>query len=33
MHPFRFGVQYSSAATAADIRETARKVEDLGYST
>jgi probable F420-dependent oxidoreductase len=34
-HPrkFRFGVQVSSAASAADWRDKARKIEDLGYST
>ena len=30
---FRFGVQVSSATSAADWRDKARKVEDLGYST
>jgi probable F420-dependent oxidoreductase len=30
---FRFGVQVSSATSAADWREKARKMEDLGYST
>jgi probable F420-dependent oxidoreductase len=30
---FRFGVQVSNAASAADWREKARKMEDLGYST
>ena len=30
---FRFGVQVSSAASAADWRDKARKIEDLGYST
>lgn len=33
MHPFRFGVQYGSAPTGAEYRETVRKVEGLGYST
>ena len=33
MHPFRFGVQYSGAATGTAYRETVRKIEDLGYST
>ena len=33
MHPFRFGVQYSSAASGAEYRETVRKIEGLGYST
>jgi probable F420-dependent oxidoreductase len=34
-HPrrFRFGVQVSSAASATEWREKARKIEDLGYST
>jgi probable F420-dependent oxidoreductase len=34
-HPrrFRFGVQVSSAGSAAEWRDTARRVEDLGYST
>lgn len=31
-HPFRFGVQASSAADAAGWAETARRAEDLGYS-
>lgn len=31
--PFRFAAQISSSASAADWSETARKVEDLGYST
>ena len=31
--PFRFGVQASGPATAADWAELARKVEGLGYST
>ena len=31
--PFRFGVQLSHAATAADWAELARKAEDLGYSS
>ena len=30
---FRFGVQCSSASSAAEWRERARKMEDLGYST
>jgi probable F420-dependent oxidoreductase len=30
---FRFGVQVSTATSAADWREKARKIEDLGYST
>ena len=30
---FRFGVQCSSASSAADWRDRARKMEDLGYST
>ena len=33
MPPFRFGVQLSKADTGAAWRSTARKVEDLGYST
>src|ERR1700733_5835129 len=33
MHPFRFGVQLSNAETGAAWRATARKIEDLGYST
>jgi len=33
MHPFRFGLQLSRAGTGADWRATARKTEDLGYST
>jgi probable F420-dependent oxidoreductase len=33
MPPFRFGVQLSSAASGAAWRETARKIEALGYST
>ena len=33
MPPFRFGVQLSTAESAAAWRETARRVEDLGYST
>jgi len=33
MHPFRFGVQLSKAETGAEWRATARKIEDLGYST
>lgn len=31
--PFRFGVQVSSASSASDWRDKARKMEDLGYST
>lgn len=31
-HPFRFGVQVSSAPDAAAWTDTARKVEDLGFS-
>ncbi len=33
MKPFRFGVQVSEATGAADWRDKARKLEDLGYST
>ena len=33
MRPFRFGIQLSKAATGAAWRSTARRVEDLGYST
>ena len=33
MHPFRFGVQYGKPESPAAFRETARKVEDLGYSS
>jgi probable F420-dependent oxidoreductase len=33
VHPFRFGVQLSRAASGAGWRELARKVEALGYST
>jgi probable F420-dependent oxidoreductase len=33
MHPFRFGVQLSRAPSARAWRDTARKIEDLGYST
>jgi probable F420-dependent oxidoreductase len=33
IHPFRFGVQASSAATRDDWRELARRVEANGYST
>jgi probable F420-dependent oxidoreductase len=33
MHPFRFGVQLSNAENGAAWRATARKIEDLGYST
>jgi probable F420-dependent oxidoreductase len=32
-HPFRFAAQISKAATAKEWAETARKVEDLGYSS
>jgi probable F420-dependent oxidoreductase len=31
--PFRFGVQVSEAASGADWRDQARRIEDLGYST
>jgi len=31
VHPFRFGVQYGRPESPASFRETARKVEDLGY--
>lgn len=31
--PFRFGVQISNAASADAWRDTARRIEDLGYST
>jgi probable F420-dependent oxidoreductase len=31
--PFRFGVQLSQAGSAAEWRDKARKLEDLGYST
>ena len=31
--PFRFGVQIAQATSAADWRDKARKLEDLGYST
>ena len=31
--PFRFAVQATNAAGAREWRDTARKVEDLGYST
>jgi probable F420-dependent oxidoreductase len=31
--PFRFGVQVSQASSAAQWRDKARKIEDLGYST
>jgi probable F420-dependent oxidoreductase len=31
--PFSFGVQMGSAGSAAEWRDTARKLEDLGYST
>ena len=33
MPPFRFGVQLSKADSAAAWRDTARKIEGLGYST
>ena len=33
MHPFRFGLQLSNAPSGAAWRETARTIEDLGYST
>jgi len=33
MPTFRFGVQLSNAASGAAWRDTARKIEDLGYST
>ncbi len=33
MRPFRFGVQATSALSAAEWRDLARRVEDLGYST
>src|SRR5271167_4136651 len=33
MPPFRFGVQLPKADTGAAWRATARKIEDLGYST
>ncbi len=33
MRPFRFGIQLSNAPSLAAWRETARKLEDLGYST
>jgi len=33
MNPFRFGVQLSKASSAEDWRETAKKLESLGYST
>ena len=32
-HPFRFAAQISKAASAKEWAETARKVEDLGYSS
>jgi probable F420-dependent oxidoreductase len=32
-HPFRFGVQVSNAPDAADWVDTAKRVEDLGFST
>ncbi|MBM3659643.1 MAG: TIGR03621 family F420-dependent LLM class oxidoreductase [Actinobacteria bacterium] len=31
--PFRFGVTAVSASSGAEIRDTARRIEDLGYST
>ncbi|MGN5239280.1 MULTISPECIES: TIGR03621 family F420-dependent LLM class oxidoreductase [unclassified Rhodococcus (in: high G+C Gram-positive bacteria)] len=31
--PFRFAVQATSATTATEWRDTARRIEDLGYST
>jgi probable F420-dependent oxidoreductase len=33
MHPFRFGLQLHKADTGAAWRATARRIEDLGYST
>lgn len=33
VRPFRFGVQLSGLSSAALWRETARRIEDLGYST
>ncbi|HEV7527131.1 MAG TPA: TIGR03621 family F420-dependent LLM class oxidoreductase [Acidimicrobiia bacterium] len=33
MKPFRFGVQVSTAGSATEWRDKARKIEDLGYST
>jgi probable F420-dependent oxidoreductase len=33
MPPFRFGVQLSNAASSAAWRDTARRIEGLGYST
>jgi probable F420-dependent oxidoreductase len=33
MRPFRFGMQLSKASSLTAWRETARKLEDLGYST
>lgn len=33
MRPFRFGIQLSKAESLASWRKTARKIEDLGYST
>ena len=33
MHPFRFGVQFSTSTSGDEYRETVRKIEDLGYST
>src|ERR1039458_7862708 len=33
MHPFRFGVQLSSAGSPGEWRDRARQLEDLGYST
>lgn len=33
VRPFRFGIQVNKASSNTEFRETARKVEDLGYST
>jgi probable F420-dependent oxidoreductase len=33
LHPFRFGIQASSAANRREWEDLARKVEDLGYQT
>lgn len=33
MAPFRFGVQYSNAASAKEWRDQAKKIESLGYSS
>jgi probable F420-dependent oxidoreductase len=33
MHPFRFAVQATKAKSAAEWRDLARRVEDLGYAT